>query len=260
MKLQGQVALITGASSGIGRATALLFASEGARVGALDLRPEPLDETVAMIQAQGGSAMPLVADVSNPAQMQSAVAQLIEAWGRIDLVFANAGINGVWAPIDQIEPDEWDRTLDVNLKGTFLTMKYTVPHLRRQGGAVVITSSVHGTRIFSPPGTTAYACAKAAQVALAKKLALELAKDRVRVNVICPGATGTRIGESTEMRALDTIQLPVHYPEGRIPLTRGKHLEAEQIAKLVLFLCCEDSSAITGTETWIDGGLSLFLG
>jgi NAD(P)-dependent dehydrogenase (short-subunit alcohol dehydrogenase family) len=254
------VALITGAGSGIGRAAALLFAREGAMIGALDMQPGALDETVAAIEAEGGAALALAADVSDPAQMSAAVARLAERWGRIDVVFANAGINGVWAPIDEIEPEEWDRTLDVNLKGVFLTVKYSVPHLRRQGGAVVITSSVHGTRVFSTPGTTAYACAKAAQVALAKKLALELAKDRVRVNVICPGATETRINESTQMRSLESIQLPVEYPRGRIPLTGGKRIQPEQVARLALFLASDDAAAITGTEMWVDGGLSLFLG
>jgi NAD(P)-dependent dehydrogenase (short-subunit alcohol dehydrogenase family) len=260
MRLKDRVALITGAGSGIGRAASLLFAREGALVGALDRQPGPLKETVAAVGAQGGAALPLVADVSDPAGMGAAVAQLAEAWGGIDVVFANAGINGVWAPIDQIEPEEWDLTLDVNLKGVFLTLKYAVPYLKRRGGAVVVTSSVHGTRVFSPPGSTAYACAKAAQVALVKKLALELARDRVRVNVICPGATDTHIHQTTQMRALDTIQLPVQYPEGRIPLTGGAPIQPEQVAQLALFLASDDASAITGTEMWVDGGLSLFIG
>jgi NAD(P)-dependent dehydrogenase (short-subunit alcohol dehydrogenase family) len=188
------------------------------------------------------------------------VTTLAERWGRLDVVFANAGINGVWAPIDQIEPEEWDRTLGVNLKGVFLTLKYSVPYLRRQGGAIVVTSSVHGTRVFSPPGSTAYACAKAAQVVLVKKLALELAKDRVRVNAVCPGATDTNIHETTTMRALDSIQLPVHYPEGRIPLTGGRHMQPEQVAQAALFLASDAAAAITGVELWVDGGLSLFIG
>ena len=260
MKLHERVALITGAGSGIGRAAALLFAREGARIGALDLRREELDETVAAIEATGGTAIPLVADIARPDEIGPAIEQLVAHYGRLDTVFANAGINGVWAPIDEIEPEEWDRTLGINLKGTFLTLKYSVPYLKRQGGAVVITSSVHGTRVFSMPGTTAYACAKAAQVALAKKVALELARDNVRVNVICPGATVSRIIESTERRSLDRIALPVEYPEGRIPLTRGQPLPPEQIAQLALFLCSDDAAMITGTEMWIDGGLSLFLG
>jgi NAD(P)-dependent dehydrogenase (short-subunit alcohol dehydrogenase family) len=260
MRLDGKVALITGAGSGMGRAAALLFAAEGARVGALDLRPEQLDETVTAIRERGGEALALPADVSRPEQLHDAVERLVGAWGRLDTVFANAGINGVWAPIDEIEPDEWDRTLAINLKGTYLTFKYTVPYLKRQGGAVVITSSVQGTRVFSPAGSTAYACSKAAQVTLMKKMALELAKYGVRVNAVCPGATDTSINQTTEQRSLDTIEIPITYHAGRIPLTGGKRLEADQIARLALFLCSDEAAAISGTEVWIDGALSLLVG
>ena len=124
--------------------------------------------------------------------MEGAVEQMVERWGRLDVVFANAGVNGVWAPIEELEPEEW-RTIDINLSGTFFTVKYAVPHLKKRGGSVIITSSVNGTRIFSNTGATAYSCSKAAQVAFAKMVALELAPRKVRVNVICPGAIETKI-------------------------------------------------------------------
>jgi len=260
MQLAERVALITGAGSGIGKAAALLLAKEGAKIGALGRTQDELKDTVAQIQGAGGEAIPIDADISQPKEMQQAVQQLVEQWGRLDIVFANAGINGVWAPLEELEPEEWDKTINVNLKGTFLTVKYAVPHLKKQGGSVIITSSVNGTRIFSNTGATAYSCTKAAQVAFTKMVALELAEHRVRVNVICPGAISTNIEESTEQRDLDEIREPVEYPEGRIPLTDGKPGSAEQVAQLVLFLASDAASHITGTEMWIDGAESLLMG
>jgi NAD(P)-dependent dehydrogenase (short-subunit alcohol dehydrogenase family) len=260
MQLAERVALITGAGSGIGKAAALLLAKEGAKIGALGRTQDELKDTVAQIQGAGGEAIPIDADISQPKEMQQAVQQLVDQWGRLDIVFANAGINGVWAPLEELEPEEWDKTINVNLKGTFLTVKYAVPHLKKQGGSVIITSSVNGTRIFSNTGATAYSCTKAAQVAFTKMVALELAEHRVRVNVICPGAISTNIEESTEQRDLDEIREPVEYPEGRIPLTDGKPGSAEQVAQLVLFLASDAASHITGTEMWIDGAESLLMG
>jgi NAD(P)-dependent dehydrogenase (short-subunit alcohol dehydrogenase family) len=221
-QLQDRVALITGAGSGIGQAAALLLARQGAKMGALEQSPEDVQETLDKIKAGGGEAMPLIADVSQPDQVEKAANELGQKWGRIDIVFANAGINGVWAPLDELEPDEWDKTLAVNLKGTFLTVKYALPFLKQRGGAVVVTSSVNGTRMFSNTGATAYSCSKAAQVAFTKMTALELAKHRIRVNVICPGAIETNISESTEQRDTEREKEPVEFPEGSIPLTDGE--------------------------------------
>ncbi|MBD2127991.1 SDR family oxidoreductase [Microcoleus sp. ZQ-A2] len=257
MPLTGKVALITGAGSGIGKAASLMLAKEGAKIAALGRTEDELQETVAQIQNSGGEAIPVAADISQPDEMQPAVQKVINQWGRLDIVFANAGINGVWAPIEELEPQEWNKTINVNLTGTFLTVKYAVPYLKKQGGSVIITSSVNGTRIFSNTGATAYSCTKAAQVAFTKMVALELAKHRIRVNVICPGAITTNINESTEQRDLEEIKEPVEFPEGRIPLTDGKSGSAEQVAQLVLFLASDASSHITGTEMWIDGGESL---
>ncbi len=201
--------------------------------------------------------MPVVADISSPDEMQKAVEQIINRWRRIDIVFANAGVNGVWAPLEELKPEEWDKTLDVNLKGTFLTVKYAVPYLKQQGGSIIVTSSVNGTRKFGNTGATAYACSKAAQVAFTKMIALELAKHRIRANVICPGAIETNIDQNTEKRDLDQIREPVEYPEGSIPLTDGRPGTADQVANLVVFLASDAASHITGTEIWIDGGETL---
>jgi NAD(P)-dependent dehydrogenase (short-subunit alcohol dehydrogenase family) len=260
MQLQGKVALVTGAGSGIGKATALLLAKQGAKVAGLERGEEEIQETIQQIKKEGGEALPVIADISQPDQMQRAIQQIVDEWGRIDIVFANAGINGVWAPLEELEPDEWDRTLTINLKGTFLTVKYAVPHLKKRGGSVIVTSSVNGTRVFSNTGATAYSSSKAAQVAFTKMIAVELAPHKVRVNVICPGAIETNIEESTEQRDLDEIRIPAEFPEGDIPLTGGQPGSADQVAQLVLFLASDASSHITGTEMWIDGAGSLLRG
>ncbi|MBF2067021.1 MAG: SDR family oxidoreductase [Calothrix sp. C42_A2020_038] len=260
MQLANKVALVTGAGSGIAKAAAILFAQQGVKVAALGRTKDELETTVNQISQSNGEAISVIADISKPEDMQQATQEVINKWGRLDIVFANAGINGVWAPIEELEPEEWDKTIDVNLKGTFLTVKYSVPYLKQQGGSIIITSSINGTRTFSKSGATAYSCSKAAQVAFAKMTALELAKYKIRVNVICPGAIDTNINESTQEKNLEQVQEPVVFPEGKIPLTDGEPGTSEQVAQLVLFLASDASNLITGTEVWIDGGESLLKG
>ncbi|WP_404783591.1 SDR family oxidoreductase [Altericista sp. CCNU0014] len=260
MQLQNKVAAITGAGSGIGRATALLMAENGAKVGAIDWKIEAAKQAVAEIRQRGGEALPVVADVSNPAQMEQAYQDIIGAFGRIDIVFANAGINGVWAPIEDLTLEEWNRVIDINLTGTFLTVKYAVPHLKKQGGSVIINSSINGTRNFSKSGATAYCCTKAAQVTFAKMTALELAKHHIRVNAVCPGAIITNIHNDTQYRNIEVIQEPAVYPKGDIPLTHGYAGSSNEVAQAVLFLASEAANFISGTELWIDGAQSLLKG
>jgi len=259
-RLQGKVALVTGGSSGIGEATAKLFIAEGARIGAVARTVDELQRAVDGMTKNGGEAIALPADISQPDQIREAIERLIAEWGRLDIVFANAGINGVWAPIDELSPEEWRRTININLNGTFYTLKYAVPHLKKQGGSIIVTSSVNGTRKFSNTGASAYATSKAGQVALTKMLALELAEHDIRVNVICPGAIRTSIDERTERQDLEDAGWPVKYPEGHIPLRDGKPGTPEQVADLVLFLASEASDHITGTPVWIDGAETLLQG
>ena len=259
MQLEGRVALVTGGGEGIGRATARLFAREGARVAVLGRTREPLDEVVRRITDDGGQAMVVQADISRPDEMRDAIRRIVDEWRRLDVVFANAGINGVWAPLEEMEPEEWNRTMSINLTGTFLTVKYAVPHLKKRGGSVIVTSSINGTRVFSNTGATAYSCTKAAQVAFTKMTALELAPWRVRVNCICPGAIETNIDDNTERRDLDEVRIPVEFPEGDKPLEHHPG-SAMQVARLVLFLASDGASHVTGTEMWIDGAESLIRG
>ncbi len=258
--LTGKVAVITGAGSGIGKAAALLLAQNGARIAVIDHTAEAAQQTVKEITQAGHEASAEVADVSSEEQMQQAIQRAAQRWGRIDIVFANAGINGVWAPLDELTLDEWNRTITTNLTGSFVTIKTAFPYLKKQGGgSVIVTSSVNGTRIFSNTGATAYSSSKAGQVALVKMLAVELASSNIRVNVICPGATETNIDQNTEQRDVEKVKFPVEYPKGPIPLT-GKSADAEQIAEAVLFLASDASTYVTGTEIWVDGALSLVVG
>jgi NAD(P)-dependent dehydrogenase (short-subunit alcohol dehydrogenase family) len=258
--LENKVALVTGAGSGIGAATAKRLGEAGAKVVLLGRTAKELEKTAEEVRKLGSEALSLVVDITDETALAACYQQVHEEWGRLDSVFANAGVNGVWAPLEELSLEEWNKTLNINLTGTFLTVKHALPALKKQGGAIVITSSVNGTRMFSNTGATAYACTKAAQVAFAKMTALELAKHKVRVNVICPGAITTDINENTEQRDLEKVREPVEYPEGEIPLTDGTPGSADDVAELVLFLVSDVSKHITGTEMWIDGGQSLLQG
>jgi NAD(P)-dependent dehydrogenase (short-subunit alcohol dehydrogenase family) len=256
MQLKDKVALVTGAGSGIGKASAVRFAAAGAKVGVLSHTADEINKTAEEIRSAGGQAIPLVADIADPTQMETAVNQLTQKFGRLDVVYANAGINGVWAPIEELTPAEWDNTLNNNLRGTFLTIKYTVPHLKKAGGgSIVVTSSINGTRYFANSGATAYATSKAGQLAMAKMLAVELGQFNIRINVICPGAIDTEISDNTQERNVEKVKIKAKY-ERKIPL-HNKPGSSQQVAELALFLASDASSHITGTPVWIDGAQSL---
>lgn len=258
--LEGKRTLVTGAGSGIGRATAVVFSQAGASVALLGRTAEELDDIYQEIGGGSGGHLRLTADVSSEAEMTAAYALLSEKWTALDVVVANAGINGVWAPLEKLQVGEWDETLAVNLRGTFLTVKLAVPLLRVNGGSVVVVSSINGNRIFSNSGATAYACSKAAQVAFTKMVSLELAADRIRVNVVCPGAIETNIDDSTERRDTEFLHLPVEFPQGDVPLTNGSPGAAEDVASAIWYLASDASSHISGTEVYVDGGQSLLQG
>jgi len=261
MNAENRIALVTGAGSGIGRACAEKFAGQGLEVAVVAHSQDSAEDTVASITSAGGVAEGFAAELSDADSVAELFQQVGRRWDHLDVVVANAGINGVWAPLGELTIEEWTQTLSVNLTGTFLTVKHALPLLRAAGGgSVVITSSVNGTRMFSNSGASAYATSKAGQVAFAKMIAVELAKDQIRVNVICPGAIDTEIDENTEQRNTEGLRLPVEFPQGQIPLTGVGVGRSEQVADLIAFLASDAASHITGTEVWIDGAQSLLAG
>lgn len=254
------MAVVTGAGSGIGRATAERLARAGARVALLGRTRDELQEVAAVIEKAGGDTLVVTADVALAEQMVAAYSVIVDRWKRVDVVVANAGVNGTWASIEELSEQDWDTTLRINLRGTFLTVKHAVPHLKKQGGSIVIISSVNGTRMFSNAGASAYATSKAGQVAFGRMMALELARHRIRVNSVCPGAITTSIDENTRRVGTEELKPEVEFPAGRIPLTGGTPGRAEQVAELIHFLASDAANHISGAEIFIDGAQSLLEG
>jgi NAD(P)-dependent dehydrogenase (short-subunit alcohol dehydrogenase family) len=258
--LTGKVALVTGGGSGIGAATCRTLAEAGAAVAIVDLRQGPAQEVAEAITALGGRALALAADVTDEAALSAAVRRTVEEFGALQIVFANAGINGMQTPIEEMTIEEWHATIETNLTGTFLTVKHSIPHLRAAGGgAIVITASVNGTRLFSAPGYSAYSTSKAGQAAFARMAAGELARWDIRVNTIIPGSIRTSIGERTYRRNLDAVRYDIKMPE-KFPPLGGRVAEATEVADLVLYLVSDASRYVTGTEVVIDAGLTLLRG
>jgi len=276
-RVQDKVALVTGGASGIGLATAIRMAEEGARVAILGRDEKELAQATerierAAVQAQGTESdagikdkdkrcMTVLADIANERQVSQAVEDVVKRWGRLDILFANAGVNGVLAPIEEMELADWETTIKINLTGTFLCVKHAIgPMKEAGGGSIVITSSVNGNRIFSNFGFSAYSSSKAGEVAFAKMAALELARYRIRVNAVCPGGIRTNIGENTEREPeVDEIVIPVEYPEGSQPLRHAPG-DPRQVANVVLFLSSPESDHVTGSVVFVDGAESLLRG
>ncbi len=258
--LTGQVALVTGGGSGIGAATCQTLAQAGAAVAVVDLRLEPAEAVAAAIEAAGGRAIAIAADVRDEEAVHAAVSRTVETLGGLQIVFANAGINGMQTPIEEMTLEEWRETIDTNLTGTFLTVKHSIPHLRAAGGgAIVITASVNGNRLFSLPGYSAYSTSKGGQAVFARMAALELARWDIRVNTILPGAIRTNINERTYRRNLDAVRYDLGLPE-KFPPLGGRVAEPAEVADLVLYLVSDASRYITGTEVVIDAGYTLLRG
>jgi NAD(P)-dependent dehydrogenase (short-subunit alcohol dehydrogenase family) len=257
MEFAGKVALVTGAGSGIGKATAVRLGAEGASVVVISRTMDEIAETRDEIIKAGGKAIAIDADISDEAEMTKVIDATIRQFKRLDIVVANAGINGMWAPIDDLTPDEWDQTMTVNLRGTYMTLHLAVPHLKERGGSVIIVSSINGNRTFTSAGATAYAATKAAQVAMAQQLSLELGKHGIRVNAVCPGAIDTEIDDNTDKRNTKLAEIPVEWPEGDIPITGGEPGKSLDVADVIAFLASDAARHVTGVPIYVDGGQSL---
>jgi len=250
MKLEGKVALITGAGGGIGGEAATLFASEGAAIVAVDLEDSAVRETAARVEKEGGKAIACAADVSSAAGCASMVAVAEETFGRLDILFNNAGIMRA-DDDDAVSTDEavWDQTLDVNAKGVFLGCKYGIPALRRAGGGSVINTASFVALLGAATPQIAYTASKGAVLSLTRELAVIHAREGIRVNAICPGPLRTEL----LMKVLDTDEKKqrrlVHIPMGRFG-------EAAEIAKAALFLASDESSFMTGASLVVDGGIT----
>ena len=257
-RLDGKVALITGATGGIGRAAARLFTDEGARVALVDLDESALREIVESIGAERASYS--VADVTDPVQSQAYVTAATERWGGIDVYLANAGIEGQLSPIPDYPIDVFDRVMAVNVRGVWLGIKYVVPAMRqRGGGSIVITSSTAG--IGAGPDMSAYTTSKHAVIGLMRTAAMEGASLGIRVNTVNPAPIETRMMRSIEeqrVAAADdadvTVAQTYRAASARIPLGRYGH--PEEVARLMLFLASDDSSFCTGGVYMVDGGRS----
>jgi NAD(P)-dependent dehydrogenase (short-subunit alcohol dehydrogenase family) len=253
VKLDEQVALITGGNSGIGRATALLFAAEGAAVAIVGRDAQRSKATVDEIVAAGGRALAVRCDVRAPAECEAAVAETIDAFGRLDLLFNNAGVIFREKSVSDTSTDEWDETFAVNVRGTFLMSKYTIPHLAANagGGAIVNNASYFG--LVGGRGTAAYSASKGAVVLLTKAMALDLTEQGIRVNCVCPGSVDTPMlqREMTEMggEAAVRVRFEAKHPLGRIATP-------EEVARAVLFLASDDASFVTGVALPVDGGIT----
>lgn len=255
-----KTAIISGGASGIGKAAALKLAEAGFRVCLLDVNDTKLKEVKKEMEEKNFKVLTIPCDMSQYDQVETAVKKVMEQWGRIDVVFANAGIVGQVSSIESMRIDNWNQVLSINLNGTFFLVKAAIPHIKQQGGSIIITSSISGNRVFSQAGFTAYSTSKAALAAFAKMAALELAKYHIRVNVICPGGIETNFKESIKRSPdLDEIKIPVAFPEGSKPLDKRSG-KPEEVADLVKFLASDESSHITGTEIYIDGAESLLIG
>jgi len=246
-KLEGKVAIVTGAASGIGRASALLFAEEGARVVVADWDAAKGEEVAREVKGKGGEAKFVKVDVSRAEDVQVMVNAAVESYGRLDVLFNNAGVEGEQAPTADCTLENFDRVIAINLRGVFLGMKYGIAAmLKTGGGSIINNASVAGLVGFT--GIPAYSASKGGVIQLTKTAALEYAKEHVRVNAICPGVIWTPMverftsaGEEVR-RALEAME-PV-----------GRFGTAEEVARLALFLASEDSSFCTGAPFVVDGG------
>jgi NAD(P)-dependent dehydrogenase (short-subunit alcohol dehydrogenase family) len=249
-QLDGKVAVITGAATGIGRASALLFAAAGARVVLADMRKPELDTTLGEVRAAGGTATGVVGDLARPDECAAVVDAAVTAHGRLDVLFNNAGVGTlvIGGTVESIEPERWDLAQDVNVRAMYLVSRAAIPHMRAVGGGVIVnTASVSAFRGRPERPSHAYAASKGAVLSLTRAMAVSYGRDGIRVNAICPGVIRTRLTVDFIARAERSAREGQSIPLGRVG-------EPEDIARCALFLASDDASFITGAEIVVDGG------
>ena len=247
MELEGKVGLVTGGTSGIGRDTAVLFAKSGARVVVAGRRELEGNETIELVRAAGGEGLFVKGDVSNAVEVETLIQSTVEKFGRLDIAFNNAGIEGVWKPIVRQSEEDWDQTIAINLKGVWLCLKYEMRQMLKQGGggAIVNMASVNG--LIGAAGAAAYSASKHGVVGLTKTAALENAKSGIRINAVCPGFTETPMADRIfHVPQVHKYVLSCH-PIGRLARSR-------EIAEAVVWMCSDRASFMTGQSLVIDGG------
>jgi NAD(P)-dependent dehydrogenase (short-subunit alcohol dehydrogenase family) len=252
-RLDGRVALITGGASGIGAAAVRLFAAEGAAVGVLD---RDADAAARLVEDLGGApALALAADVTDRAAVDEALAQAVTTFGRLDVLYNNAGVPAGFGPVADLPLADWNLSLAVNVTGTLFCTQAALPHLRAAGGGSIVNQSSVAA-LVGIPGLAAYSAAKGAVVALTRTLAAELAPDQIRVNAICAGTVDTpMIRPLLAARGQGDLELGAKLTAERYPI--GRIGTAEEIARAALFLASDDSSFITGTVITADGGMTV---
>jgi meso-butanediol dehydrogenase/(S,S)-butanediol dehydrogenase/diacetyl reductase len=252
LRLEGKIALITGAGSGIGQASAVLFASEGARVACVDLIAEGAEQTVAMIRDEGGEAISIQADVRQAADAQRMVDSTLARFGRLDVLFNNAG-TGVFGRVHELDESDWDLVLDTNLKSVYLGSKAAIPQFLEQGhGNIVNTASTFA--LIAYPNYPAYCASKGGVLMLTKQMALDYGPE-IRVNCICPGATETPRLRRSIAQSPDPVERERRLVESNRALRRWA--QPREIAHAALFLASDDASFVTGHALYVDGGQTL---
>jgi NAD(P)-dependent dehydrogenase (short-subunit alcohol dehydrogenase family) len=245
--LEGKVGLVTGGTSGIGRDTAVLFAKAGAKVVVAGRRELEGKETVELIHAAGGEGLFVKTDVSKASEVDALIQKVVEKFGRLDIAFNNAGVEGVWAPIIRQSEEDFDRTVNINLKGVWLCLKHEIRQMLKQGGGGAIVNMASVTGLVGAVGAAAYSASKHGVIGLTKTAALENAKSKIRVNAVCPAVIETSMAE----RLFGAPK--VHqYVLGCHPI--GRFGKPEEIAEAVLWMCSDRASFMTGQSLVLDGG------